>query len=188
MGSNDLLNQKKDFEERLQLRVSEGDYLMKTSYTLLTNQVQDDLEDDVQEVEINDHWTHTLVKHKHFIFWALVVILAGAGNSICGTAVLLSTQTLKGKIVSVPLADYIFFISVFNAIVYVIVYFTILAGKVLLKITPREQLRYIWFPRDTGNCAERFPPVKYFIAMGLLDGLQILLSFLGRSQLPGIVM
>jgi len=105
-----------------------------------------------------------------FIFWAIVVVASGSLNSVAG------------KIVTVPMD--VFFISIFNAVVYVVVYFIILGTRVALNWTGKDQLRYIWSFKEGGVC-ERFPPIKYFIIMGLMDGVGTLMGFLGRSQLPG---
>jgi len=145
--------------------------MSKSAYSPLPSQSDEEASlGQLEELET----TPTIYSLKSFVFWAVVVVACGSANAV------------SSKIVSVPMADYIFFISICNAIVYVVVYFVILLGKYLLKWTPIEQLRYIWLPSPTPkSCNDRVPPIKYFVVMGLMDGIGTLLSFLGRSVLPG---
>jgi len=93
-----------------------------------------------------------------------------------------------GKAVTVPMNEYSFFLAIFNAIVYVLLYYAILLARTGLGIVPKEQLKDVWrkhmYPPDL-NCISKIGPWKYFLLTGLLDGLGIILQLIASPYLAG---
>lgn len=83
-----------------------------------------------------------------------------------------SSNSVAGKIVSVPYGNYSFFLGLWNSLAYVLVYFVILGFRLIFKITSIEQIKHVWMiqpktEKDVGirGFLRRIPQVKYFLAM-----------------------
>jgi len=94
---------------------------------------------------------------------------------------------VAGKVVTVPMNEYSFFLAMFNAIVYVILYFIILLIRYWLKIVPGKQFADVWRKSrdDSLNCISRIGPWKYFLLIGLTDGISTILQLIASPYLPG---
>mmetsp|Transcript_35993 Transcript_35993/g.90303 ORF Transcript_35993/g.90303 Transcript_35993/m.90303 type:complete len:389 (+) Transcript_35993:2-1168(+) len=112
----------------------------------------------------------------------LVVIVAGAFNRVAS------------KIMTEPMGAYSFFLSLWNSIVYTLVYFIILFSRIGLKITPRSHLSFPWrslkVPENVGESRilrlwHRLPLIKLFIIMGFMDGLGNILGLMATPYISG---
>lgn len=113
-----------------------------------------------------------------------------------------SANSVASKIVSVPYGGYSFFLGMWNSLAYVVVYFVILLLRLtVLKLTSWEQIAHVWSIQPEKHLenpsrltwlldfiGRRLPHVRYFIAMGFLDGLAQILSWLAIPHLGGDVL
>lgn len=115
---------------------------------------------------------------------ALIMVLVtffGSGNRVAS------------KIMTQPMQNYSFFLSLFNPIMYVTVYFTILFVRYARGIATKDMLLYPWKPyaKDSSSrsflyrCWRAIPPAKYFLLMGLLDGLGTILAIIATPNIAG---
>jgi len=115
----------------------------------------------------------------HTFLFLLVIATVSAG----------SLNRVAGKVVTVPMNEYSFFLACFNSITYVALYFTILLFRYCLGIVPGKMLSSVWARSgDTSlNFISRLGPWKYFLICGFLDGLATILLLIGSPYLPGHV-
>jgi len=112
-----------------------------------------------------------------------------AGVILCG-----SMNRILYKIMTTPMGKYSFFLGVWNGFAYVLLYGTILFIRIGLKIVPKEHLTYTWGltrPKDvivTGGLWERLPIIKFFVFMGLMDGLGNILGLIAAPHLSGTML
>jgi hypothetical protein len=109
----------------------------------------------------------------------IVVIILGSANRVAN------------KIMTQPFGNYSFFTTLFGAALYVALYFTILLVRYGMKIVTKDMLSYPWkkMPSTSTNCFVRtwevIPPIKYFILMGLMDGLGNILGIIPTPYISG---
>eukprot|EP01124_Arcella_intermedia_P023635 TRINITY_DN3794_c0_g1_i1.p1 TRINITY_DN3794_c0_g1~~TRINITY_DN3794_c0_g1_i1.p1 ORF type:complete len:414 (-),score=41.47 TRINITY_DN3794_c0_g1_i1:64-1131(-) len=95
-------------------------------------------------------------------------------------------NAVTGKIVTVPMYQFGFFIGIFNSGVYTVVYSLILLIRVWVGITPYPYISWIWKPQTKGdNAFARLRPIYYLIMIGFLDGLGQILDLTSRPHLSG---
>jgi drug/metabolite transporter (DMT)-like permease len=106
----------------------------------------------------------------------LGVIISGACNRVAS------------QVMAVSMNYYSFFIGLFNSIIYVVFYFSILLIRYLLKMVPGSDFEYVWkhkYPEKT--LWAKISPWKYFVIMGLMDGLGNILGLIAQPYLTGPV-
>lgn len=105
---------------------------------------------------------------------SIVVICTGVGNDVAG------------KIMTVPMGAYSFLLGAFSAFAYCLFYACIILVRTYFGMAAPNQLASIWLPRwKEANFFSRIPKVKYFIAMGILDGIAALLTNVARPFVGG---
>jgi len=93
---------------------------------------------------------------------------------------------VAAKIMTVPMREYSFFLGLFNSLVYVLLYFSILGIRYYLGHVPKDDFIYAWKHKYKGTSIwQRIPPWKYFIIMGLMDGLGNILGLIATPYLDG---
>eukprot|EP01111_Echinosteliopsis_oligospora_P011426 TRINITY_DN3770_c0_g1_i1.p1 TRINITY_DN3770_c0_g1~~TRINITY_DN3770_c0_g1_i1.p1 ORF type:complete len:417 (+),score=56.80 TRINITY_DN3770_c0_g1_i1:73-1323(+) len=123
------------------------------------------------------------IKHHEIIVGLLVlgVIVTGSLNKV------------SSKIMSEPMANYSFFLSLFNSIAYILLYYGILLFRYYTGKVPEGQMTYPYrrMPRDPTAGALKnklwstLPPLKYFIIIGFMDSFGNILGLIAQPYLSG---
>eukprot|EP01121_Diplochlamys_sp_Union-15-3_P005431 TRINITY_DN15760_c0_g1_i1.p1 TRINITY_DN15760_c0_g1~~TRINITY_DN15760_c0_g1_i1.p1 ORF type:complete len:432 (+),score=27.30 TRINITY_DN15760_c0_g1_i1:64-1359(+) len=116
----------------------------------------------------------------------LLVIISGAFNRVAG------------KIMTEPMGNYSFFLSLFNSIMYVILYFMILFARYQMGFATWDMITYPWkrTPLNYGiqrgedktsllRIWDSLPPAKYFVIMGFMDGFGNILGLIATPHISG---
>eukprot|EP01100_Stratorugosa_tubuloviscum_P015783 TRINITY_DN940_c0_g1_i1.p1 TRINITY_DN940_c0_g1~~TRINITY_DN940_c0_g1_i1.p1 ORF type:complete len:419 (-),score=103.24 TRINITY_DN940_c0_g1_i1:59-1315(-) len=149
--------------------MSENDKLINLD-SILENEKMREINLIFKKIEVKEKTYKELI----VIFWMLLVISFGAFNRVAN------------KIMTVPMQNYSFFLSLFNAFVYVFVYFIILFIRYKMGIVPKEQLIYPWKqPKSIEGWKRLVPPIIWFVVMGLMDGLGNILGLIATPYISG---
>jgi len=129
-------------------------------------------------------------RRKEFEIAGLIFLVVGFG----------SMNRVFSKIMTEPMANYSFFLSLFNGFAYVIFYGGILAVRYLAgKVTKKSLLFPFRVPEPTPHepmwCSgggfwrlwDKMWGIKYFIFIGFLDGLGNILGTIANSYISGIM-
>jgi len=120
----------------------------------------------------------SLRKELEIIGLMILVIIFGSLNKVAN------------KIMTKPMGKYSFFLALFNGIAYVIVEYGILFVRYNLKWVSRDDMMFPWRRMETepGSSTKWWDTlwgVKYFILIGLMDGLGTVLSLIPTPYLSG---
>eukprot|EP01120_Amphizonella_sp_Union-15-10_P001745 TRINITY_DN11894_c0_g1_i1.p1 TRINITY_DN11894_c0_g1~~TRINITY_DN11894_c0_g1_i1.p1 ORF type:complete len:413 (-),score=20.58 TRINITY_DN11894_c0_g1_i1:17-1255(-) len=112
---------------------------------------------------------------------------------------------VAGKIMTIPMGNFSFFLSLLNGVMYTITYWAILYFRVQIGAVPYDQLKFPYKRRiqsrslnfqiqSQGSISKisswmRFwnnlPPFKYFVLMGAMDGLGNIISLIAQPNVSG---
>lgn len=109
-----------------------------------------------------------------------------------------SSNDVAGQVQAVVMGNFAFFLGIFNGFAYTLVYFIILTVRLALGWTDKEQLKYAWYwnrnqPTELNttlwesvrNFFRHIPQVKYFVALGFLDGIGTLMGLIAKPHITG---
>uniref|UniRef100_A0A6B2L7Q2 EamA domain-containing protein n=1 Tax=Arcella intermedia TaxID=1963864 RepID=A0A6B2L7Q2_9EUKA len=108
----------------------------------------------------------------------LAVIVSGSFNRV------------SSQITAVSMSNFSFFLGIFNSLIYVIFFFSILLIRYLLKIVKKEDVAWAWThvsDKEDKNLWEKISPWKYFVIMGLMDGLGNILGLIAAPHIPAVM-
>jgi len=137
----------------------------------------EDLTPSIQEIETGKIFTSKFKTELRVALLVLAVIITGGCNRVAS------------QIMATSMNHYSFFIGIFNSLAYVIFYFTILLVRYLMGYVPKSDFAYVWKHKyDKGiPIWKSISPWKYFIIMGLMDGLGNILGLIAQPFLTGPV-
>eukprot|EP01129_Flabellula_baltica_P007312 TRINITY_DN2826_c0_g1_i1.p1 TRINITY_DN2826_c0_g1~~TRINITY_DN2826_c0_g1_i1.p1 ORF type:complete len:237 (+),score=36.16 TRINITY_DN2826_c0_g1_i1:57-767(+) len=121
-------------------------------------------------------------------FWNSEIFL---GILVLGVIALGASNRVAYKIMTQPMGNFSFFLGLFNAIGYTIVYGVILGVRMCCGVVPKEHLSYTWkhkYADPEGKpkgCWGSLPPIKYFIIMGFMDGLGNVMGLIAAPYISG---
>eukprot|EP00759_Apiculatamorpha_spiralis_P032652 PhF_6_TR34127/c0_g1_i1/m.49816 len=127
----------------------------------------------------------SLVPAKEIKVWSLIISVLFFGG----------LNRVFYKILVTPMSNdsanlsYSFFVSLFGALAYCVVYFSILGIRYCLGHVTKEMLRYPWTiqrcEQKEGLPITTTPPLVLFICMGVLDGLGNILGLISAPYISG---